>query len=276
MFVLVVCACYSINIFRFPLTILYYFILVKFNLINHTTIVYDSIKIFFIIILLLPTLLKMKIILRSIQGKYTILISKWIRPQVILATSLLLLIILGEFLLPIYLLTPIKNDINYFIDHIRDYKDINTTAIIEKIIEYIDNNINSSWRKPESSLEIDNMLSSTDYVILHMLGFHRAHIVFFQKWGSCGEYAIATAYLLSKLGYETRIAMFNNIDHSWAEIKLNNTWYIVDPWHIGLYYENKLLVPAYKLSSIFTGNHHIIVIYSNGTYLDASKEHGYN
>ena len=132
-------------------------------------------------------------------------------------------------------------------------------------------------------LEITNILSPIENQLLGMLGFSRAHVILWQNWGSCGEHAIVTAYLLHKFGYNVRTAHFNDIDHSWAEVYVNRSWYIVDPWYIGIVYEkeyhsNKYLVPANNLASLknFVGNHKVLCVLLNNEEIDCTKEHGYH
>ena len=61
---------------------------------------------------------------------------------------------------------------------------------------------------------------------------------------------------------------------------MNGTWHIVDPWYIGGRARSDLasqLVPVYELSSIlrFSDDRQAIVMYPNGTQMNAGIEHGY-
>jgi len=284
--ILVVGIYYLVSMFKFPLAILYYFIITRLNLISYAMLINVIIRVAFIFGLFLPVLHMLfklvSFILRKRRGLEKISVDlslREIRFRILFTLGLALLILASELLLPLYLLAPVKNRIDGFVENIqlsnRNLLGASAMATIRRVVVYVNSSLNSSWSRPEAALEIDNMLSDADYVILRMLGFHVAHVIFFQKWGSCGEYAIATAYLLDKLGFETRIARFDNIDHSWAEMKLNNSWFIVDPWYIGKRYENELLVPVSKLSLLFPEGHNVIATYFNGTEANVSREHGY-
>ncbi|QOR94535.1 transglutaminase domain-containing protein [Thermosphaera chiliense] len=155
-------------------------------------------------------------------------------------------------------------------------------CLVRKVVDYVDARLNSSWNNPMAVLEIDNTLSSFDYSFLSVLGFTRAHVILWQGWGSCGQYAITVAYLMNRLGYTARISRFLDIDHMWAEVFANGTWYIVDPWYIGIVYENqhhgnRHLVPANILASLenFTGYHQVSCEYFNETITNCTSEHGY-
>jgi len=268
--------------FRFSVSVLYYYVVTRFHLVEYATQIFAWIDSFFYILLLLPSILASCKVLRNILKKQRVqsdtVINNLTSGTLLQLAFLLLFIVLMlvlEFTLPLIILTPVKNQIDDFIHSTKQDISNNHAEFIEKIVGYVNISLNSSWNKPQAVLEINNMLSRTDYAVLRWLDFDIAHVVFFQKWGSCGEYAIATTYLLNSLGFKVRIAHFTNIDHSWAEVRLNNSWYIVDPWYIGLRYDNHLLIPVEKLASLFVGNHTVIVTYLNGTQINASKEHGY-
>ncbi len=141
-------------------------------------------------------------------------------------------------------------------------------------VDYVNASLHNSYLKPESILELNERLGYLDICIAAALGLHDAHIILYQGWGSCGHYAILTSYILGETGYPVRIARFKDRDHAWAEVQINGTWYIVDPWYIGKYYANSLLVPAYKLAEKFHSSG-VIVECPNGTRADANAEHGY-
>jgi len=141
-------------------------------------------------------------------------------------------------------------------------------------VSFVDSSLNSSYRKPESILELDQRVGCLDIVMAHLLGLDKAHVILYQGWGSCGQYAVLTSYILGEAGYTVRKARFKDMDHMWAEVLVNKTWYIVDPWYIGKYYDDSMLVPASRLAERFYSSG-VIVEYPNGTQVDASVEHGY-
>ena len=185
--------------------------------------------------------------------------------------------------LAVALFYPVERDIGLFIDSTSSLCSNNVSCGVKEITQYIDAKLGWSWNNPMFALEIDNTLSSIDYWFLGILGFTQAHVVLWQGWGSCGEHAIVTAYLLNRLGYTVRIVHFNNIDHTWAEVYVNGSWYIVDPWFIGGVYEkqyqgNKYLVPMEVLASLndFSGNHKVLCRYlNNSVETDCTNGHGY-
>jgi len=100
----------------------------------------------------------------------------------------------------------------------------------------------------------------------------RADLIVYQGWGSCGQAALLIGELLQYAGYETRQAFFKGIDHQWAEVKHNGTWLIIDPWYIGNFVEAQNLR---NIKPVFQEASGVEVRYSNGTMVDASREHGY-
>jgi len=186
-----------------------------------------------------------------------------------------------EIFLALILLYPVESDIHVYVKETELACD-SIRCVVWRTIEYIDSRLGWSNSNPMSALEINNMLSQVDYLLLGILGFTPAHVILWQGWGSCGEHAIVTAYLLHRLGYEVRVTHFNDIDHVWAEVHVNGSWYIVDPWYIGLVYKNQYhggqhLVPSEILASLkhFSGNHRVTCTYLNGTQTSCSDEHGY-
>jgi len=189
-----------------------------------------------------------------------------------LISSILLLL---ELLLPLYVLKIYRNIVRVSVS-----SDGNALAIIGRVVNYVEVSLNNSYNKPEAVFELDNCLSWLDNIILSLEGFERAHTILYQGWGSCGQYAIVVEYLLREMNFNTRIARFKKIDHSWAEVEVDRVWYIVDPWYIGKYSKFEyapLLTPAYELASLypFKNGGGVLVKYHNGTIVDESKEHGY-
>ena len=270
---------YLVETFRFPILILYYFAVTSLGLISKATIVYSTIRAVLYLLLLLPSICVVcDLVERALRGQRDvdlILILRRTMLQAVFIAVFIALIIVAELMLPIYLLSPVRSKANHFIEAVKDNPNMNAVRAVQEVVEYVNEVLSSSWNRPESALEIDNMLSETDYLILRLLGFDVAHVIFFQKWGSCGQYAVATSYLLDKLGFEARMAKFKDIDHTWAEVQINGTWYIVDPWYIGLFYRNHLLVPASELARLFKGEHEVVALYFNRTEVNASADHGY-
>lgn len=145
---------------------------------------------------------------------------------------------------------------------------------VTNVSSFLNNNVRSAWNKPEASLRIDNWISCTllDIHIMKVWGVTRADLIVYQGWGTCGQAALLIGELLQRAGYETRQAFFKGIDHQWAEVKYNGTWWIIDPWYIGNFVETQNLrniEPAFQKAS------GVEVQYSNETRVDASREHGY-
>ena len=187
-----------------------------------------------------------------------------------------------EASLAIVLLSPVEEDVKHFLDNVAQQCSYNAYCKVKEVAHYIDTKLGWSWNNPMSALEIDNMLSPLDYKLLSMLGFSQSHVILWQGWGSCGQHAVVTAYLLHRLGYTVRIAYFTDIDHAWAEVHINGSWYIVDPWYIGLIFEDKYhgsryLAPASILATLknFSGSHTVMCRYFNGSQIDCTGEHGY-
>jgi len=139
---------------------------------------------------------------------------------------------------------------------------------------FLHNNVGSAWDRPEAIFRIDNWVSYTllDPYIMKVWRVTRADLIVYQEWGTCGQAALLIGELFQRAGYDTRQAFFKGIDHQWAEVKHNATWWIVDPWYIGnLVQPQNLrnLKPAFQKAS------GVKVHYTNGTSADASLEHGY-
>jgi len=145
---------------------------------------------------------------------------------------------------------------------------------VSNVSSFLHNNVGSAWDRPEAIFRIDNWVSYTllDPYIMKVWGVTRADLIVYQGWGTCGQAALLIGELFQLAGYETRQAFFKGIDHQWAEVKYNGTWWIVDPWYIGnLVQPQNLrnLKPAFQKAS------GVEVQYTNGTSTDASLEHGY-
>jgi hypothetical protein len=264
----------------YPSLVPYYYIVKQFNLYSYSSFVYATIWTLYLLLCVLGVIFlfgKISLLLRSysINILYRYFISFII---------IFLIVFLLDAGLAFTLLNPIEKDIIIFNNNTRATCNGSSICTVREVIQYVDSRVKWSYRAPQSALEIDNMLSFTfiDYRILGKLGFTRAHVILWQGYGSCGEHAIVTAFLLNSLGYDVRVVRFSDIDHQWAEVYLNNTWYIVDPWYIGHVYErefhgNKYLVPAGILASLdnFSGNHVVTCVYINGTRIDCTREHGY-
>lgn len=199
--------------------------------------------------------------------------------SIIVGISIILL--LGELFLPIVILQPVDSKIHSAIIDAKSLLQLHNASVeyvVQKVTDFVNREIKNSYRRFESVFEIDNFpLSPLDYYILNLFGFKRAHIIVFQGWGSCGQYAIVTEYMLRNLGFDSRRAKFIDRDHEWAEVYVNETWFIVDPWFIAHSFNGSILTPAQLLATAeeFKTNKGVIVMYPNGTEIDASLEHGY-
>jgi len=190
-------------------------------------------------------------------------------------------LLLAEFITPVVTLWTVDSKIDTAIIDARSLLKSHNASIecaVQRVTNFVDREVKNSYGHPfESMFEIDNWLRPLNYYILSLFGFERAHVVVFQGWGSCGQYAIVTEYMLRNLGFDTRRARFIDRDHEWAEIRINGTWFIVDPWFIAHSFNNSILVPARLLATAekFKANKGVLVTYPNGTITDASPEHGY-
>lgn len=157
---------------------------------------------------------------------------------------------------------------------VRENGKISFGHYVENVTAFLNNNLGQSYNRPEASFMINRIICSTiiDPHVMRIWGVSSADLILYQEWGSCGEAAILIEELLHGAGYETRLAHFKNIDHEWAEVKHNETWWMVDPWYIGK------LVEVQSLKGIkpaFQNTSGVEVQYRNGTVVDVSLEHGY-
>ena len=268
----------------YPSLVLYYYVLRCFNLYEYSSLVFLSIRTLYTVLCFSPLIfLTWKFLgFRKMKAVNPRLLSNVLHRCIIFFLVVFFVAVSLGAGLAFALLSPVEEDMRILTGDIQSVCGSNVTCAIEDVTKYIDSHLNWSYNNPMSALEIDNMFSPIDYWLLGVLGFTPAHVVLWQGWGSCGEHAIVTAYLLNRLGYTVRIAHFNNIDHTWAEVYVNGSWYIVDPWYIRLvyekqYHENKCLVPINTLASLanFSGNHKVLCRYPNGAEKDCASEHGY-
>ena len=278
--ILPVLACYL----WYPSLVLYYYVLSLFSLYEYSFPIGLSIRVLYMMFCLSPLILLVwgLLGLRKTKTINPRLLTSILRRYLVYSLTIFLIVLSLEASLVLALLSSVERNMGVFTISTQSACNSNITCTIERIIQYIDSRLGWSWSNPMSALEIDNMLSPIDYWFLGMLGFTQAHVILWQGWGSCGEHAVVTAYLLHRLGYTVRVAHFNDIDHTWAEVYVNGSWYIVDPWYIGGVYEkqyqgNKYLVPIEVLASLkdFSGDHKVLCGYLNGTEVDCTSEYGY-
>lgn len=147
---------------------------------------------------------------------------------------------------------------------------------IQKML-FLNNNVGKAYDKSQANLEIDRLLDGPilDPHIMQIWEVTKVDVIVYQGWGSCEEAAILVGELLHRAGYETRQAFSIGIDHQWAEVRHNGTWLIIDPWYLT---SNGTLVEAQYLRNLnaeFQKASGVEVQYYNGTWADASQEHGY-
>ena len=198
------------------------------------------------------------------------------RMQILAILTLITTLLLTDVVTIYATLTQPKKEATSFISEIGS---LPLEEAVYRIRGFIDRRVKPSYRQPEAALELDNSLRGLfviDYYLVYLAGFDEAHVILYQGFGSCGQYAILMRYFLSMLGYETRLARFKGRDHEWAEAEVNGSWYIVDPWYIELC-SGKRLTPIGELGSLeeFKNAQGVIVYYLNGTEIDAGYEHGY-
>lgn len=164
-----------------------------------------------------------------------------------------------------------RNKVDAFV---AENKSLSFEDYVANVTVFLDSNVRAAWDKPEASLAINRLVCFTflDPYILKAYGVSQADVIVYQGWGSCGEAAILIEELLQEAGYSSRLAHFKGIDHEWAEAQYNGTWVIVDPWYIGNLVEEQNLKNANPAFQQASG---VEVQYPNGTWIDASPEHGY-
>ncbi len=281
----IVLLCVFVANLYLPSRVLYYYILRYSGLYEYSLYVGISIRLLYILLCCTPLvfLLRKLLGLRKAEKPNPRLLASIFRQYFILTLIVAIIVFSLEASLAAALFYPVKRDIGLFIDSTLSMCSNNVSCVVVEVTRYIDARLGWSWSNPMSALEIDNMLSPIDYWFLGMLGFTQTHVILWQGWGSCGEHAVVTAYLLHRLGYSVRVVHFNDIDHTWAEVYVNGSWYIVDPWYIGGVYKkqyqgDKYLVPINILASLkdFSGNHKVLCRYLNDSVeTDCTDEHGY-
>jgi hypothetical protein len=151
----------------------------------------------------------------------------------------------------------------------------NLTVYEQNLTVFLQENLKSSYNKPEYLFEIDSQLSRSliDSLTMDAWNVSNADVILFQGWGSCGQVAILLAQVMHNSGYESRIAHFKGVDHEWAEVNNGTNWLIVDPWYIGNLVEIHSLRNAKAAFQHATGVE--VQTFDNVNWIDASKEHGY-
>jgi len=276
------CTFILLSFTRYPYLILYHNITSRFALFNYSIyVLHASMLIYVLTVYLISViLLSRKKVKKSLVKRGTNLDLVYIATSI--AVIILALGLMLELTLILTTLPAVEGEITAFVNQLPAICSSNVTCTVKQIVNFVNTKLKWSYNNPMSVLEIDNMLSHFDYTVIGILGFSRAHVILWQEWGSCGQHAIVTAYLLRELSYITRTAHFTDVDHAWAEVYLDGSWYIVDPWYIGLVHErqyqgSKHLVLTNVLASLwdFSGNHTVMCMYINGTVVDCTNEHGY-
>jgi len=203
---------------------------------------------------------------------FTLIKKKILKPAIFsLMLALLFLLLLST--VPILGIMQQHSKIDGFV---AENTNVSLQEYIERIKTFIPDNINDSYNNSKSAFEIDPLIYSSflDPTILNALGLTRADVIFYQHWGACGQSATVTDELLHDAGYTTRQGYFigEGADHQWAEVKLNNSWFVVDPWYIGSLVEISNLRWAMPDFENYTT---VKVMYRNGTTLDLGKDYGY-
>lgn len=161
---------------------------------------------------------------------------------------------------------------------VADNSNLSFEEYVNNLTLFLDNNVGKAYNTPQANLQIDRWLYgplSLDPYIMQIWGVTKVDVIVYQGWGSCEEAALLVGELLHRAGYETRQASFIGIDHQWAEVRHNGTWLIIDPWYLT---SNGTLVEAQYLRNLkddFQKASGVNVQYYNGTWADASQEHGY-
>ena len=207
----------------------------------------------------------------DIKNLETSINRKTIKKIIIFSFAISLLII---FSLSFLFISIINQDIKKTNEFTEKNSNLPLQEYTLKIASFLNQNINASYNKAESSFEIDNRiyLNLIDPHIMNFFEITRADIIIFQRWGACEQAAILIEELLHKAGYETRQGHFIDWDHAWAEVKNGSKWLIVDPWYIGNLVEIDNLK---ELKPEFKNPTSVEVRYRNGTIIDLGKDYGY-
>jgi len=265
-FLYAICICLRLFPFHNTLTVFLYFYFQKFIYESFSIVLNMEIYYSFLVLVALMVFTILKFLNKFMIKRLLIVI-------------LIGVFLIGELIIPSIILQPTKAKMENAISKLNSLLNTNNSVedLVRNIIYFVNSEVKASYNRPESAFKIDILLTPFDYYLLGICGFERSHVILFQGWGSCEQYAKVTEYLLSRLGFNVRYARFKDIDHGWTEVHINGTWFIIDPWYIAHYFKDSILIPAEKLSSIsvFHNSRGVIVCYLNGTQKDASLEHGY-
>jgi len=127
---------------------------------------------------------------------------------------------MAAFTLTVTILTPYiatLSGFNLTLSQVRSSR--SDTDRVEFVSDYVYNVTTSFWGL--KGLE-------KTYVILHRVSSDFLKFLLVGA-GSCGEMAHATKAIFDNLDLESRIVSFPGEDHMFVEVRLNGTWFVVDP-----------------------------------------------
>lgn len=96
----------------------------------------------------------------------------------------------------------------------------------------------------------------------------------FQKYlmtgvGACGEMAMSTSTFLNALGLDSHIVVFPGEDHAFAEVYMNNTWFVLDPG----YNKGQIITREQRANNRITemGALSYVIAYENSSFLELTQ-----
>jgi len=190
-----------------------------------------------------------------------------------LVLSLIAALLVTSFFLLVFMLQASENG-KLIDDFVAENANLGFQEYVNNISPFLNNNVKNAYQKPEAIFKIDILISRTllDPYIMQIWGVTKSDVIVYQGWGTCEQAALLIEELLRRDGYQTRLARFIDIDHEWAEVEYKGTWLIIDPWYIGNFIEARNLKYSRTAFQSALG---VKVQYINGTWIDASYEHGY-
>ena len=122
-----------------------------------------------------------------------------------------------------------------------------------------------------------NVNSNLPYLLPNMNFFLR-HNSNLQKYlmtgvGACGEMANSTVVLLNQLGLDARVVSFPGEDHVFVEVKLNGTWFTLDPGYFGGQLLTREQRANYRIAETTIGAISYVIAFQNGSFIELTQDY---
>jgi len=154
-----------------------------------------------------------------------------VRHPVRIGICMLLLLVVLSFIIPLYMSMIIDSKYEQVLSDFRSYEEENCSSTkvnltcIWNLVKRYSKEFSCTYAKPcpkpkQLLVRIPPLVDNIDFV---------AKLAVVSRSGACLDFALSITKLIRDLnGYETRVVEFVGWDHVIPEVKINNTWYVID------------------------------------------------